>query len=130
MRFPGSWNRAGKKLPKKKDRLGKEQVVRHTAEQRAVDLGERLADAQRHQTSLEEKHQLARIALEHHRSASKEQREQETRRHDQQVQVLQLEVRQAQLAASVKQEDLTRLNKEAAALATELRATKQELLGA
>lgn len=109
------------------DLLNQERIARHTAEQRAVDLGERLADALRHQTSLEEKHEYARNALEHYRSASKEQREQESRRHEQQVQALQSDVRQAQLAVSVKQEELTRLNKEAAALATELRAAKQAL---
>lgn len=109
------------------DLLNQEQIARHTAEQRAVDLGERLADAQRHQTSLEEKHEHARNALEHYRNASKEQREQESRRHEQQVQVLQSEARQAQLTTSVKQEELTRLNKEAAALAAELRAAKQTL---
>lgn len=109
------------------DLLNHEQIARHTAEQRAAGLGERLADALRHQTSLEEKHEHARSALEHYRSASKEQRELETRRHEQQVQALQSDVRQAQLAVSVKQEELTWLNKEAAALATELRAAKQAL---
>jgi monomeric isocitrate dehydrogenase len=40
---------------------------------------------------------------------------------------LQAELRQTQLAASIKQEELTRLNKEAAALATERGASKQAL---
>lgn len=110
-----------------KDLLSLEQIARHTAEQRSRDLGERLADAERHQASLEEKHRHARDSLEHYRTSSKEQREQENRRHEQQVQGLQAELRQAQLAASIKQEELTRLNKEAAALATELGASKQAL---
>jgi chromosome segregation ATPase len=110
-----------------KEQLGVEQIARHTAEQRSRDLGERLADAQRHQASLEEKHRHARDALEHYRSASKEQREQETRRHEQQVQGVQAELRQAQLAVSIKQEELTRLNKEAAALSSELGTSKQAL---
>lgn len=109
------------------DLLNQERIARHTAEQRAVDLGERLADAQRHQTSLDEKHEHARNALEHYRNASKEQREQESRRHKQQVHVLQSDARQAQLTASFKQEELSRLNKEAAVLAAELRAAKQTL---
>jgi chromosome segregation ATPase len=108
-----------------KDQLGDEKIARHTAEQRSLDLRERLADAERHQASLEEKHRHARDALEHYRVASKEQREQENRRHEQQVQALQAELRQAQLVSSIKQEELTRLNKEAAALGTELRANKQ-----
>lgn len=40
---------------------------------------------------------------------------------------MQAELRQTQLAASIKQEELTRLNKEAAALATERGASKQAL---
>lgn len=110
-----------------KDQLSLEQIARHTGEQRSRDLSERLADAERHQASLEEKHRHSRDSLEHYRTASKEQREQENRRHEQQVQGLQAELRQAQLAASIKQEELTRLNKEAAALATELGGSKQAL---
>ncbi|MDB5747966.1 MAG: hypothetical protein JWP72_2814 [Massilia sp.] len=110
-----------------KDQLSLEQSARHTAEQRSRDLGERLADAERHQASLEEKHRHARDSLEHYRTSSKEQREQENRRHEQQVQGLQAELRQAQQAASIKQEELTRLNKEAAALVAELAASKQAL---
>jgi chromosome segregation ATPase len=108
-------------------KLGSEQIARHTAEQRSRDLGERLSDAERHQASLEEKHRHARDALEHYRTASKEQREQENRRHEQQAQGLQAELRQAQLAVSVKHEELTRLNREAAALATELGGSKHAL---
>lgn len=107
--------------------LGGEQIARHTAEQRILDLNVRLADAQRHQASLEEKHKHARDALEHYRTAAREQRDQEQRRHEHQVQGLQAELRQAQLAVSLKQEESTRLNKEAAALASELGAVKQAL---
>lgn len=110
-----------------KEHLSIEQIARHTAEQRSRDLGERLADAERYQASLEEKHRHARDSLEHYRTSSKEQREQENRRHEQQVQGLQAELRQVHLAVSVKQEELTRLNKEAAALATELGGSKQAL---
>jgi len=92
-----------------------------------LDLNGRLADAERHQASLEEKHKHARDALEHYRTAAKDQREQEQRRHEHQVQGLQTELKQAQLAFSLKQEELTRLNKEAAALATELGSVKQAL---
>lgn len=107
--------------------LHAEEIARHTAEQHARDVTIRLADAERHQASLEEKHQHARDALEHYRTAAKEQREQESRRHAQQVQGVQAELRQAQLTLALKQDDLTRLNKEAAALANELGANKQVL---
>jgi hypothetical protein len=109
------------------NQLGAEKIARHTAEQRVLDLNGRLADAERDQASLEEKHKHARDGLEHYRTAAKEQREQEQRRHEHQVHGLQTELKQAQLAFSLKQEELTRLNKEAAALATELGSVKQAL---
>ena len=110
-----------------KQSLHAEQIARHTAEQHARDVDVRLLDAERHQASLEEKHRHARDALEHYRTAAKEQREQETRRHAQQLQAVQAELRQAQMAVAVKQEEVTRVNKEAAALANELGANKQVL---
>lgn len=109
------------------NQLGAEKIARHTAEQRVLDLNDRLADAERYQESLEEKHKHARDALELYRTASKEQREQEQRRYEHQVHGLQTELKQAQLAFSLKQEELRRLNKEAAALATELGSVKQAL---
>lgn len=108
-------------------RLHTEEIARHTAEQRTADLNVRLGDAERHQASLEDKHRSAREALEHYRTAAKEQREQDTRRHAQQVQGVQAELRQAQLTIAVKLEETTRLNKEAAALANELGANKEAL---
>jgi len=114
-------------LAKVHNDLGAEKIARHTAEQRVLDLNDRLADAERHQESLEEKHKHARDALEHYRTASKEQREQEQRRHEHQVHCLQTELKHAQLAFPLKQEELTRLNKEAATLATELGSVKQAL---
>ncbi|WP_221403765.1 DNA-binding protein [Pseudoduganella umbonata] len=108
-------------------RLQQEQLARHTAELRTQDLIERLAVAERHQASLEEKHRHAREALDHFRTAAREQREQETRRHEHQVHSVQAELRQAQQAAAVKQEQLTQMNKEAAALAAELAANKQAI---
>lgn len=110
-----------------REQLTGEQETRRAAELRNRALDERLQDAQRHQASLEEKHQHAREALSHYRAAVQEQREQETQRHEAQVQGLQVELRQAQLAQAQKNEELTRLNREAAALATELGSTRQAL---
>ena len=92
------------------NQLGAEKIARHTAEQRVLDLNDRLADAERHQESMKEKHKHARDALKHYLTASKEQREQEQRRHEHQVHGLQTELKQAQLAFSLKQEELTRHN--------------------
>jgi chromosome segregation ATPase len=110
---------------KLQDQLHAQQIARHTAEQHSIDLGARLADAQQHQTSLEDKHRQAREALEHFRTAAREQRDQETRRHAHQLQGVQVELRDARLAAAMKQEETTRLNKEAAALVAEVAAGKQ-----
>lgn len=110
-----------------RQRFHGEQIARHTAEQHSVDLAERLVDAERHQASLEDKHRQARVALDHFRTASKEQRDQEGRRHEHQIQSLQAQLREAQQSSVHKQEQLTQLNKEAASLAAELGAVKQSL---
>ncbi|WP_457852426.1 hypothetical protein, partial [Rhizobium ruizarguesonis] len=57
--------------------------------------------------------------LEHFRNASKEQRDQDARRHEQQVQQLQAEIRQANQTLIVKQGEITQLNKDGARLVTE-----------
>lgn len=114
-------------LARVREGLQQEQLARHTVEVRNQELMERLAVSERHQASLEQKHQHARDALEHFRAAAKEQREQESKRHEHQVQSLQAELRQAQQASALKQEQLTQLNKEAAMLAAELAANKQSI---
>lgn len=103
-----------------REALQQETIARHTAEQHARDLKERLAENEAHRQSLEEKHQHARDALEHYRESVKEQRDQDARRHEQQIQQLQAELRAAQQTVMVKQEDATRLNQEGARLVAEL----------
>lgn len=105
--------------------LQDETIARHTAEQHAADLKERLAENDAHRRSLEDKHQHARNALEHFRQSVKEQREQDARRHEQQLQQLQAQLRQAQQTIIVKQEDVTRLNQEGARLVAELSHAQQ-----
>jgi len=62
-------------------------------EERVAGMTARLTEHEAHIQSLEDKHQHARDALEHYRTAVKEQRDQEQRRHEHQVQGLQVEVR-------------------------------------
>lgn len=62
--------------------------------------------------SLEEKHVQARDALEHYRNAIKEQREQDQHRHETQLQKLQHDLLQAQQTLMVRQDELTRLNRD------------------
>lgn len=90
-------------------------------------LKERLEENEQHRRSLEEKHQHAREALEHYRASAKDQRDQDIRRHEQEVQVLQAELRQLRQDLVLKQDDVTRLNKEGVRLVSELTHTKQAL---
>ena len=76
--------------------LQNETILRHTAQQQVADLQERLAENEAHRWSLEEKHAHARDSLEHYRQSVKEQRDQDQRRHEQQTQQLQAELRQQQ----------------------------------
>lgn len=110
-----------------RETLQQEAIARHTAQQHATDLQERLAENAAHRRSLEDKHQHARDALAHYRQSVKEQREQDLRRHEQQLQQRQAELRTAQQTIVVKQEDLTRLNQEGARLVAELAHAHQAL---
>ncbi|HJW57606.1 MAG TPA: DNA-binding protein [Burkholderiaceae bacterium] len=107
--------------------LQQETITRHTAEQRASGLEARLAENEVHRHSLEDKHRHAYEALEHYRQSTKEQREQDQRRHEQQLQQLQAELRAAQQTIVVKQEDVTRLNQEGARLIADLTHARQVL---
>ncbi len=80
--------------------------------QQCTDYEIRVADKDEQIRSLEEKHVHARGALEHYRDAVKEQREQDQRRHEAQIQQIQTELRQMQQMVSVKNDDLSRLNRD------------------
>lgn len=110
-----------------REALQRETVARHTADQQVADFKERMAENEAHRRSLEEKHQHAREALEHYRQSVKEQRDQDQRRHEQQVQQLQAEMRQLQQTLIVKQEDVTRVNQEAARLVSDLSHAQKAL---
>lgn len=96
-------------------------------QQAEVDLAARVADRDAQVLSLEDKHRHAREALEHYRQASKEQREQEQRRHEAQVQQLQMESRQLQQSLIVKQDELTRLNRDNERFVTESGQLRKDL---
>lgn len=93
-------------------------------------LSARIELQREHLASLEEKHRHAREALEHYREATRIQREQDERRHEQQLQQLQAELRQSAQTLMVRQDEITRLNRENARLVTvssswEVRAGEQ-----
>jgi DNA repair exonuclease SbcCD ATPase subunit len=95
------------------------------AKQCEASLAALLKEKQAHVDSLEEKHRHSREALEHYRQSVKEQRDQDQRRHEQQIQQLQAEIRTLNQTISVKQGDLTQLNKDNARLVSELGATRK-----
>ncbi len=80
--------------------------------QSCADLELRIQEKDEQIRSLEEKHAHARDAMEHYRSAIKEQREQDQRRHETQLQQLQHETLQLQQTLMVRQDELTRLNRD------------------
>lgn len=110
-----------------RETLQQELIVRHGLEQQVTGLKERLGENETHRQSLEEKHTHARDALEHYRQSVKEQRDQDQRRHEQQIQQLQAEQRQLQQSLGLKQDEVTRLNQEAARLVGDLSHTKKAL---
>ena len=75
-------------------------------------LNAALQEKQQQVESLEEKHQHNREALQHYRDSVKEQREQDIRQHEQQIQGLQVEIRNLNQTLSIKQTDITQLNKD------------------
>jgi chromosome segregation ATPase len=91
------------------------------------DKDAQIAAKDTHIESLEEKHQHARLALEHYRESVKDQREQDQRRHETQIQQLQAEMRQLNQTISIKQTDVTQLNQANAQLSTEIREVRKQL---
>ena len=107
--------------------LQSEQTRNAGLSQALSDFELRLNDKDAQIRSLEEKHLHGRDALEHYREAIKEQRDQEQRRHEGQVQQIQMELRQAQQSAMVRQDEITQLNRDNERLLTENRGTLREL---
>jgi phage-related protein len=107
--------------------LQTEQTRNAGLNQALADFELRLKDKDEQIRSLEEKHLHTRDALEHYRNAVKEQREQEMSRHEGQVQQLQMELRQAQQSALVRQDEITQLHRDNERLLTENRGTLREL---
>lgn len=101
-------------------------VALATTRQRVTDLEQHLHDTQAQCASLEEKHRHAYQALEHYRQSVKEQREQDLRRHDEQIQGLQAQLRQAQQSLVVRQEELTRAAQQQTRLEAELEQTRRD----
>jgi len=107
--------------------LQTEQTRNAGLSQACSDYELRLKDKDQQIRSLEDKHLHAREALEHFRSATRDQRDQEQRRHETQVQQVQMELRQAQQSALVRQDEITQLHRDNERLLAESRSTSKAL---
>lgn len=107
--------------------LQTEQTRNAGLSQACSDYELRLKDKDQQIRSLEDKHLHAREALEHFRSATRDQRDQEQRRHETQVQQVQMELRQAQQSALVRQDEITQLHRDNERLLAESRNTSKAL---
>lgn len=110
-----------------RDRLQVATVTIRQLEERVLGHQERIRQHESHAKSLEAKHEQARDALEHFRTAAKEQREQEHRRHEHQVQGLQLELRQAGETIATKNDEVLRLNRDNVRLAEQVGQLDKDL---
>ena len=107
--------------------LQEERIARAQMAQRIQDMEGQLAKEETHRLSLEEKHQHAREALEHFRTAAKEQREQDQRQSEQQIQFLQGELRSTKDSVNTKQQELISSHESNARLSSELGNARSEL---
>ncbi|MFJ9990467.1 DNA-binding protein [Pseudomonas putida] len=107
--------------------LQAEQLRSASLNQSVGELQLRLVDKDEQLRSLEEKQRNAHDALEQYRNGSLQQREQDQRRHEAQVQQLNVELRQLQQGAIVRQEELTRLHRDNERLLTENRQGEASL---
>ncbi len=95
--------------------------------QRCSDLESLVAEKDKHIQSLDDKHVQARGALEHYREAAKEQRDQDQRKHESQLHEMQVEQRKLRETITLKQDDLTRLNRDNERLLGEARQLTKAL---
>lgn len=104
-----------------------ETQARHAADQRASDLQLQLESEIRHREGAEAKYADARQSLEHFREASREQRDQEARQHENQVQFLQKENHGLKESLTQAQLKSTEAFRELASLTSELGSARREL---
>ncbi len=106
--------------------LQEERLAGARITQRIKDMEEQLGKEEAHRLSLEEKHRHAREALDHFRVAAKEQRDQDQRQFEQQIQFLQSELRAAKDALNTKQQEFIRSHEDNARLSNELAHSRSD----
>ncbi|MEX5754006.1 DNA-binding protein [Acinetobacter baumannii] len=103
-----------------KSSLDKEIITKNRLEQQVISLTESLEQHKEYFSNLEEKFKHAQQSLEHYRESVKEQRQQDIRRHEHQIQLLQAESRQLQQTIITKQDKLNETSLENTKLKTQL----------
>ncbi|WP_325437420.1 DNA-binding protein [Pseudomonas nitroreducens] len=101
-------------------------LVNARLQQLKSDLETRLQEKDSQILSLEEKHNHARLALDHFRQAAKEQREQEQRQHEGRLQQMGVELRQLQQTLIIRQGEVTQLSRDNERLLTEARLLRND----
>jgi chromosome segregation ATPase len=107
--------------------LQEERIVRAQMAQRILDMEGQLAKEETHRRIAGREASARREALEHFRTAAKEQREQDQRQFEQQIQFLQGELRAAKETVNTKQQELIRSHEDNARLSSELAHARSEL---
>lgn len=100
--------------------LQEEKLTSTRLTQRVQDMDEQRAKEEAHRQSLEEKHRHVREALDHFRAAAKEQRDQDQRQYEQQIQFLQSELKSAKDTLNTKQQELIASHENNARLSNEV----------
>ena len=108
-------------------RLQEERLTSTRLMQRVQDLEEQRGKEDAHRLSLEEKHRHAREALDHFRAAAKEQRDQDQRQYEQQIQFLQSELRSAKDALNTKQQEIIGSHEDNARLSNEVTHARSDV---
>ena len=106
--------------------LQEEKLTSTRLMQRVQDLEEQRGKEETHRLSFEEKHRYAREALDHFRAAAKEQRDQDQRQFEQQIQFLQSELRSAKDTLNTKQQELIGSHEDNARLSNEVAYTRSD----
>ncbi|MCP1623628.1 DNA-binding protein [Pseudomonas nitroreducens] len=129
----GSVQALESQLLESRDQLQTAQEQKHQSElanarlrQVGSDLETRLRERDAQILSLEEKHNHARLTLDHFRQAAKEQREQELRQHEGRLQQAGVELRQLQQTLIIRQDEVTQLNRDNERLLTEARLLRND----
>jgi chromosome segregation ATPase len=114
-----------KEVESHKETLQTSALKINSLEQEVAGFQQLLNEKSEHIQSLENKHKHFRDSLAHYRESVTTQREADQRKHDEQIQQLQMENRQVSQTISIKQTEITSLNRDNARLVSEVAALEK-----